>query len=683
MPSQLLFECLSEEIPSRMHGLAVTQAKNYIVTNFSKNNIKFKLVEVYITARRIVLFVKDLDTSLVKNNEIKGPNVNAGQDALEGFLKKNKKNKEDLLTRKINGEDFYFIKKNSDSFDIKTFIKSQLEEMFKNFSWPKSMRWGEKKERWIRPIKSILCMLDNEVIPVSFAGITASNITSGHRFLSKDEFLIIRSPADYLEVLEENNVILNQDKRKKCIVDQINKFAQDHSLQLEKNEYLLNELTGLVEWPIVLFGKVNQEKSVELPKEVVLSIINTQQKYLALGDGHKIFYFATVVNVKNNRVIKGYEKILEARLADAQFLISQDKKHDLDYYVNKLDSILFHTSLGSVKEKVKRITAVSKYIAIWIPHASLIKVERTAHLAKADLATSMVREFPELQGIMGGHYAQEDEEIVESIIEHYKPIGPEQECPKTPSAIAVSLADKMDSLVGLVIAGEKASGSYDQFGLRRMSIGIIRIILENNLHIPIKLFIDKSTSLYSRTTSGIIVNKKQLVFEFLLERFKSIVKKENISPDIVNSILCQESINDLSIAKEQIDILSDYLNLPEGRKVHDIYKRVGNIVNKAIKDSKDNDSKSYRKRLLLDHQEIELANYAVSAYKNIKQTMKNHHFKAALDELVGFAPFVDQFMNNVKINCDSNVLRKNRLALLIKIISIFHLVANFSMLKVK
>ncbi len=680
MPSQLLFECLSEEIPPSMQSLAVTQVKNYIAANFNKNNIRSKSIEVYITARRIVLFVKGIEVLLLKSTEVKGPNIKAGQDALEGFLKKNKRSKEDLLIREINGESSYFVKKDPDSFDIKAFIKNQLEEMLKNFSWPKSMRWGEKKERWVRPIRNILCMLNDEIIPVSFAGIIASNITSGHRFLSQNKLLVIESATDYFKTLEENNVMLNQVKRKQYILDQIDEFTRNHNLQLEKNEYLLNELTGLVEWPIVLFGKVNQDKSVELPKEVVLSIINTQQKYLALGNGHKISHFATVVNVKNNRVIQGYEKILEARLDDAQFLMSQDKKHTLDYYVNKLDSILFHASLGSVKGKVKRITALSKYIAIWIPHASLIKVERTAYLAKADLATSIVREFPELQGVIGGHYAQEDEEVVESITEHYKPIGQEQECPKSPSAIAVSIADKMDSLVGFITAGEKISGSYDQFGLRRMSIGIIRTILENNLHIPIKLLIDKSTSLYSST---IPANKKQLVFNFLLERFKTIAKKEYVKSDLVDSILCKEDVSDLLAAKEQIGILNDYLNVSEGRQIHNIYKRVNNIVNKAIKGDKSNRGKFYSKKLLVEDKEIELSNCSTYAYKNIRRVMKNNNFKAALDELVNFLPPISQFMDNVKINCDSNELRENRLSLLNKVISIFHLVADFSVLRIK
>lgn len=697
MSLQLLFECLSEEIPSRMQNVAATQVKSCIANVFNKNNVKFTSMEVFVTARRITLFVDNINALELKdsNNEVKGPNINAPKSAIEGFLRKYQKNEEDLLVRKVNNEDFYFIKRESCSFNIREFLKNQLEEMLKNFSWLKSMRWGEGKERWVRPIKNILCILNDEIIPVSFAGITASNTTYGHRFLSSDATLTIKAPKDYFELLEKNSVILQMDKRKQFILDQINKFTKEQNLQLEKNDYLLNELTGLIEWPIVLFGEVNQEKSFGLPKEVILSIINTQQKYLALSNGKRISHFVTVVNVNNGEVVKGHERILEARLADAQFLISQDKKEDLDHYVKKLGSILFHAFLGSVGEKVKRITSLSKYIAIFIPHASLIKVERAAYLAKADLATSIVREFPELQGVMGGYYAsyfQEDREIVEAITEHYKPIGPEQECPKSPSAIAVSIADKVDSLVGLIAAGEKISGSYDQFGLRRMTISIIRTILENNLHIPIRLLIDKSVSLYSRllfnenTTSVDKPNRKQiseLVFRFCLERFKVILKNRDISQDVVDSILYKIDINDLLTAEKQTVILDRYLSTPEGEQILSTYKRVSNMMSKVRKSDGTTYSASYGKRFLIENEEIALSNCAITACKNIKQAIKNNHFNAALDELAGFAPFINQFMDSVKINCDSDKLRRNRLSLLENVVSVFHLVADFNLIQVK
>lgn len=697
MSLQLLFECLSEEIPPRMQNVAAVQVKSYITSAFNKNNLRFASIEIFVTARRITLFVDNISASELKdsNNEVKGPNVNAPKSAIEGFLRKHQKNEEDLLVRKVNNEDFYFIKRESCSFNIQEFLKNQLGEILKNFSWPKSMRWGKGKERWVRPIKNILCILNDEIIPVSFAGITASNTTYGHRFLSSGTALTVKAPKDYFELLEKNSVILQMDKRKQFILDQINKFTKEQNLQLEKNYYLLNELTGLIEWPIVLFGEVNQEKSFGLPKEVILSIVNTQQKYLALSNGKRISHFVTVVNVNNGEVVKGHERILEARLADAQFLISQDKKENLDYYVKRLGSILFHASLGSMGEKVKRITALSKYIAIFIPHASLIKVERAAYLAKADLATSIVREFPELQGVMGGYYAsyfQEDREIVEAIAEHYKPIGPEQECPKSPSAIAVSIADKVDSLVGLIAAGEKISGSYDQFGLRRMTIGIIRIILENNLHIPIRLMIDKSVSLYSRllfnknTASVDKPNRKQileLVFRFCLERFKVILKNRDIRQDVVDSILYKIDINDLLTAEKQTVILDRYLSTPEGEQILSTYKRVSNMMSKARKSDGTTYSASYGKRFLIESEEIALSNCAITACKNIKQAIKNNHFNVALDELAGFAPFINQFMDSIKINCDSDKLRRNRLSLLENVVSIFHLVADFNLIQVK
>lgn len=691
MSSQLLFECLSEEIPSRMQNSAAVQIKNYIINTFNKNNVKFASVEVFITARRITLFIDNISVSELEstNNEIKGPNVNAPRSAIEGFLKKYQKNEKDLLVRKVNNMDFYFIKKDALTFNVQEFLKNLLEEMLKNFSWPKSMRWSERRERWVRPIKNILCIFNGEIMPVSFAGVTASNTTYGHRFLSSNTALTVKTPKDYFELLEKNYVILQPDKRKQFILDQIDKFAKEQNLQLEKNDYLLNELTGLIEWPIVLFGKVNQE---ELPKEVILSIINTQQKYLALSSGQRISHFVTVVNVNNDEVVKGHERILEARLADAQFLISQDKKESLDYYVKKLDLILFHASLGSVGEKVKRIIALSKYVATHIAHASLVKVERAAYLAKADLATLVVREFPELQGVMGGYYAsyfQEDEEIVEAITEHYKPIGSEQECSKSPTAIAVAIADKVDSLVGLIAVGEKISGSYDQFGLRRMAIGIIRIILENNLHVPIKLLIDKSVSLYPKlalTEDMTLVdrlNRAELVLKFCLERFRVILKSKSIRQAVIDSILYKIDINDLLTAERQAVILNQYLDTPEGEQILSTYKRISNIVNKAEKNDNTTYGSFYDKEILVESEEIELSHYAITVCENTKQAMQDGLFNAALDGLACFAPFVNKFMNDVKINCDSDKLKRNRLSLLAYVVSIFHLIADFSFIQVK
>ncbi|MCA4774914.1 glycine--tRNA ligase subunit beta [Wolbachia endosymbiont of Mansonella ozzardi] len=700
MSSQLLFECLAEEIPLRMQNSAAAQVKSYVANAFNKNNVKFASIEVFITARRITLFVDSISISGLKssNNKVKGPNVNAPKNAVEGFLRKNGKSETDLFVRKVGNEDFYFIKKDVCLFNVQEFLKNLLEEMLKNFSWPKSMRWSEGKERWVRPIKNILCVLNDEVIPISFAGVTACNVTYGHRFLSSGTALTAGTPKDYFALLEKNNVILQSDKRKQFILDQVNKFTKGQSLQLEENDYLLNELAGLIEWPIVLFGKVDQEKSSGLPKEVVLSIINTQQKYLTLSNGQRISHFVTVVSVNNDEVVKGHERILEARLADAQFLISQDKKKNLDYYVKKLDSILFHASLGSVGEKVKRIIALSKYIAIYVPRASLIKVERAAYLAKADLATSIVKEFPELQGTMGGYYAsyfREDEEIVEAITEHYKPIGSEQECPKSPAAIAVAIADKVDSLVGLIAAGEKISGSHDQFGLRRMTIGIIRTILENNLHVPVKLLIDKSVFLYPKLTFTEDVrsfdqsNKpskekfSELVLKFFLKRFKVILRNRGIRQDVVSSILYKTDINDLLTAEKQTVVLDHYISTPEGEQVMSTYKRVSNIVNKAEKNDNTTYGASCNKKFLIDSEEIALSNCAIAVCKNIKQAIKNGYFNTALDELTGFAPFINQFMDSVKINCASDKLRRNRLSLLASVVSIFHLVADFSLIQVK
>ncbi|WP_339046515.1 glycine--tRNA ligase subunit beta [Candidatus Mesenet endosymbiont of Agriotes lineatus] len=689
MLPNLLFECIMEEIPPKMQNNAVIQIKNYIDSALNKGNIRCQSTYVFITARRFVILVNKLDAQKL-DEEIKGPNINASKKAIEGFLRKTKKNIDELLVREIKNEKFYFACNINTQINLEEFFKKVLEEMLKGFPWPKSMRWGNVKERWIRPIQSMLCILDDKVIPVIFADVVASNVTFGHRFLSTKKFNVSKTD-DYLNFLDENYVILDQNKRKEYILKQIRKFEIDNKLQLEANEKLLDELNGLVEYPIVLFGKVGD---FDLPIKVISSVICSQQKYLILSrcqdNEKKISYFATVVSVINDQVIQGYEKVLSARLTDAQFFVNQDKKYNLDYYSNKLNLISFHDHLGSVAEKVKRITALAKYIAIWVPLASLLKVEWAAMLAKADLATSMVREFPELQGVMGGYYAScfnEDKEVIDAITNHYLPLGPKQNCPSSATTIAIALADKVDNLIGFAIAGEKFSSSSDPFALRRNAIGLIRIILENNLNISINLLLDKSASLYpkslfSKKFEGQKLSKKQaveIVFRYCLERFKVILKETNIPKNIIESIPIEGKIINLLNIKEKAIILNDYIETDNGKRILSTYKRISNMLSKShaiYQPKKLNKLMLYSTKSLIEREEIALLKHIKSTYKNMKCIKDN--FIVTLDELAGFHSIVNDFMDNIQINCDSEKLRRNRIDLIIAIHQVFNLVADFS-----
>lgn len=690
MLPNLLFECIMEEIPPKMQSAAVTQIKNYIDNALNKGNVRFKSTCVFITARRFVILINKLDAEKL-DEEIKGPNVNASKKAIEGFLRRTKKNIDELLVRKIKNEKFYFACNINTQINLEEFLKKALEEMFKNFSWPKSMRWGNVKERWIRPIRNMLCILDDKIIPVTFAGIVASNVTFGHHFLSAKR-LSVSKIDDYFNFLNENHVILDQNKRREYILKQIRKFEIDNKLQLEENEKLLDELNGLVEYPIVLFGKIDD---FDLPIEVISSVICNKQKHLILsyckGDEQKISHFATVVSIVNDQVIQDYEKVLSARLTDAQFFVNQDKKYSLDYYSNKLNLISFHDHLGSVAEKVERITALAKYIAIWVPLASLLKVERAATLAKADLATYMVKEFPELQGIMGGYYANyfgEDKEVVDAIINHYLPLGPKQSCPSSSVTIAIALADKVDNLIGFIAAGEKFSGSSDPFALRRNAIGLIRIILENDLNISINLLLDKSASLYPKSLFSKKFEKQKLskkqvveiVFKFCLERFKVILKEMNIPKNVVESIPIEGKAIDLLDIKEKATILNNYIKTDNGKHILNTYKRISNIIGRSnviCQPKKLNKLMLYSIKSLIEKEEITLLKYVKSTYKNIKCIIKKDDFTAALDELAGFHSTVNDFMDNIQINCDSEKLRRNRINLLAAIYEIFNLVVNF------
>ncbi|UWI83051.1 glycine--tRNA ligase subunit beta [Wolbachia endosymbiont of Howardula sp.] len=698
MSSQLLFECLSEDIPSRMHQTSISYIKQYLANAFQHNNLEYSSIEVFITARRMTLFISNIRYVRLDQlqYEIRGPKVHSPKKSIEGFLQKHRKHENCLFIKRRNNEDFYFIKIEKSSLNIKQFLKTQLESMLKDFSWSKSMRWDVHKERWIRPIQNIVCIFNNEIIPLSFAGIHASNTTYGHRFLAQNNIFTVNSPEEYFKLLQKFNVILQQDVRKKMILDQIEIFSQKNNVQLEKNDKLLNELVGLVEWPIVLFGTVNHKQLLGLPREVILSIINTQQRYLVLSDKQKISFFVTVVSIKNKKVIQGFERALQSRLSDAQFLISQDQQHPLTYYVKKSGSILFHASLGTIADKVERIISLSRYVAICLSNVSLIKINRAAYLSKADLSTLMVRQFSELQGVMGGYYAeyfQEDKEVIDAISEHYYPMGLEQDTPKSPCGIALSIADKMDSLVGLILAGEKISGSYDRFGLRRMTIGIIRIILENNLHIPMKNLIDQSLSLYShiplvkeqiQSNNTIDIksqkNIAEQVFQYCLIRFRVMLQNKGIKKGVIYAIIHHIEVNDLLIAEQQITILHNFLARSDGIELLKVYKRIYNIIQQSKQHDNIHVIIPNDKKSCIEYQTSELENYSMDIYTNITNAIQNNQFHIAISCLMSFATFMNQFMNSIAVNCISQELRNNRFTFLKNALSIFHLIANFHLM---
>jgi glycyl-tRNA synthetase beta chain len=474
--AELLLELFSEEIPARMQSKASSDLKNALLAKLKNLDIKFEQADAYSTPRRLTIHIQGLPLNLPEvREEKKGPKVNAPESAISGFLGSSGLNKDQLEIRKVGNDEVYFAVTTKAASESSQVLITIINDLIAEFTWPKSMRWGEHKIRWVRPLKNILCLFDKKVLPVSFGHLIANNKTWGHRFLGSQ--FTAEDFGSYSNQLRVNKVILSADERKQLILEQAQKIAAENNFLLRQEDALLEEVTGLVEWPIVMLGKIDKE-FMHIPKEVLITSMRSHQKYFSLENADKNFapYFIFVANIEasdgGKKIIQGNERVLRARLADAKFFYELDLNMTLENMIPKLAKVTFHAKLGNILEKVERM----KHVAKILPGNRIINF-RAIELSKADLMSQMVGEFPELQGIMGYYYAiadQEDQKVATAIRDHYKPISQDDEVPKDQVAINVALADRIVTIVGFFIIGEKPNGSKDPYALRRAAIGIIR-----------------------------------------------------------------------------------------------------------------------------------------------------------------------------------------------------------------
>jgi len=603
--ADFLLELFSEEIPAKQQ----IKVKDFIVKSFKEKLLKIgldKQIDVYVCPRRIVILAKNIPQKIkFAGEKFRGPKIGANDKAIEGFLKKfSLKNIGDLGQQTIKGDKYYFyeIKETiNKTIDILPNICLELINDVASF-WSKTMLWGSCDIRWIRPLHNILCLLDSEVISFKYGHLETNNNSFGHRILAQNKKLTIESVDDYFKKISENKIIINDIERKKLIFEELNNIAAQHELELVNDTDLLDEVNGLVEYPVVLIGEIDKE-FMQLPAEILLTSLKNHQKYFCVKkNGALAPYFLFVSNndVKNKELlIEGNKRVLRSRLNDAKFFYEQDIKIPLTDRVEFLDNIIFHKSLGSLKDKTYRNQVIAKYIALLLPGTSLVDVEVAALIAKADLNTEVVSEFPELQGVAGYYYALKnnlDEEIAIAVRDHYLPRGANDATPKNDLAIAISLADKFDSLVSLMFVGERATGSNDIYGLRRIAIAIIRIILENRLNVPLKLIIHKAVNNFSKlpeatlefyhevAAKDIKARLEQDVLDFIISRFKIILKEENISHYVINSVFNSGNEDDLLQLYNKSLVISLNIKSANGRKALESYRRVYNIYARAEKE---------------------------------------------------------------------------------------------------
>ncbi len=658
MSKELLLELFSEEIPARMQIKAATQMLEVLEKELKDIGLSYSKAECFATPRRITLYIEGIPLQLPeKIIERKGPKTDAKSDAIAGFIKSVGLRLDDLSI--IDG--FYYAKKIELAKPAESTLKSIIEQMLLSFTWPKSMRIGAGRARWVRPLRNILCLFSGKVLPVEFANLTANNYSYGHRVMSNLKALEINSFLDYKDKMKQNFVVLSSSERQEIIVNDAEKIAKELDLKVIFDENLLNEVIGLVEYPNVLLGKIEQQFT-NLPKEVLVSAMKTHQRYFYLEDvnGKIAPYFIFVANVKyenDNLIIKGNEKVLRARLSDAKFFWEQDLKCPSSQKLAKLARMTFHSKLGSMFDKTNRIIELATKLNI----VDLEFAKKVALLSKTDLVSEMVGEFPELQGIMGKYYAEksgETPEVCLAISEHYRPFEANDIGDISLLGAVVAIADKLDSIVGLWLAGEKPSSSKDPFALRRAALGIIKLIRYHKIDVSLSELISKAIELYKIESDNLLSKE---ILSFFHDRLKYYLKAEDFRHDLIMAALGEESHN-IHEALTKLVKLKEFMLNPKSQELVFAIKRILNIISSAKLD------------LNLEIEEKLFTAPEVNLYQEFRKISDD----IKIENLALLVPAIDKFFEEVLVNDQDLKLKQNRLNLLNNIAQLSYKIADFN-----
>lgn len=696
--AELLVELFSEEIPARMQARGADDFRRIVTEALKEAGLDFTRAEAFATPRRLALVIDGLPESQPDlREERRGPRVGAPDQAIQGFLKANGLASLEQCEQRDTGKGvFWFAVVEKKGQRTAELLPDLLARAIAGLTWPKSMRFADQDFRWVRPLHRILAVFDGETLPGALelgAGqrLAFGNRTSGHRFLAPEPF-VVAGFGDYKAKLRESRVVLDPAERRAMIREQAQKLAAAEGLSVKPDEGLLDEVVGLVEWPVVLMGRID-DAFMEVPPEVLSTSMRTHQKYFSLlkADGSLAPRFLLVANMiaadGGKTIVAGNERVLRARLADAKFFWDQDRKVKLAERVPALKDIVFHAKLGTVAEKVARIEVLAAELAPRIPGADVDQVRSAALLAKADLTSGMVGEFPELQGVMGRYYALHEGEkppVADAIAEHYGPLGPNDRCPTAPVSVAVALADKLDTLVGFFAIDEKPTGSKDPFALRRAALGVIRLIIENKLRIGLTSFFDHALRLHrdQRPKLGGTVESdgglSAQLLDFFADRLKVALREKGVRHDLISAVFALGGEDDLVRLLARVDALATFLASEDGANLLTAYKRASNIV--RIEEKKDGvsyDGAVDAEALALPEEKA-LFSALRTASEESGKALRSENFTAAMAALAALRQPVDSFFDRVTVNTDAADVRANRLRLLSQIRATLHGVADFS-----
>ncbi len=683
--SEFFLELFSEEMPSKLQ----TNARKNLLLDlnkfFEESNIKIKgAVSAFSTPNRIAINFTNISKEVIKKSqEIRGPSLDSKTEALEGFLKSYKINKSQVSLKSTKKGKFYFYNTPEQKLQTYNLLKKNLPLILEKISWNKSMKWGENQMFWGRPLKSILAVFNGKKIDFNFHHLKASNLT----FIDKDleeKVKNFNNFKSYISYFKSIKIILDHEKRKELINNELNKTAEKNNILIDVKENLLNEITNIVEKPKVILCEFNK-KFLEVPKEILIIAMQNHQKYIPTFDRkyNLTNYFLVVSNSKDPKgfVKQGNERVIEARLNDAEFFWKRNKSQNLIKQLSDLKKINFFKGLGSYFDKTQRIKNISSLISDELM-ISKEKIEVAASICKVDLKSDLVAEFPELQGILGGHFAEAqgfEKEVCQSISEHYLPSGHESRVPKNLYSITLSLSDKLDTLVGFFGLGLIPTGSRDPYALRRFTIGLVRLIIENKIKIKLRSIINYSLTLYKEQGYEFDITKvlKELN-NFILDRLKNYSKDKGIRLDIIESSVLSNDIDELYKGYKKAEILNKNIKKELGQNVVAIYKRASNILISEIKKNKLELHNSVDIGLFKNEFEKNLYKKIQEIKKYLLNLGKNDDFEQNLKELFKLKQEVDLFFDNVIVNDENQSIKKNRLELLNLLCKSFDNFFNFS-----
>ncbi|MDA9654340.1 glycine--tRNA ligase subunit beta [Candidatus Pelagibacter sp.] len=687
--SEFFIELFSEEIPAGLQR----NSRNVLLENFQnlfeEKKILFKKSSSFSTPNRLIILFEGLSKEITqKAEEIKGPNVNAPDKAVEGFLRSNQIDKKDLFIKKIEKGEFYFFKKPTNKTNTIDLLQEYTPLILDKLQWKKSMIWGNYNLSWARPLKSILAVFGNKSLDFKFHHLISSNTT----FIDKefeDKKKIFKTFKSYKDFFNQSGIIIDHVLRKNFIIKKIEKISSKNNFIVEPNNKLLDEVTDIVEQPNIIVCKFDQ-KFLNIPKEILIITMQYHQKYFPTFDKKGKITNEFLV-VANNHDEKGYiklgnERVVEARLSDAQFFWEKNKSQNLVKQVSKLKSMNYFKGLGSYFDKIQRMRKLGGMISDELL-ISKDQVELSASICKVDLISDIVGEFPELQGIMGGHFAGVqgfDKEIALAVSEHYQPTGLDSKTPKKPFSIALALTDKIDTLVGFFGIDQKPTSSKDPYALRRSALGVVKLLIDNNKEFKIKDLISYSTSLHKDQGFELSndLSQKELA-EFLMDRLKYYMKEKKIRADITDASINSYGIDHMNKIFKKALTLNNLINEEIGEDVMASYKRASSILESELKNSDLELSNTTDSGIFKNDYEKNLLKKINELRKYFTNINKDENYVVSLTILAGAKKVIFDFFDNVKVNDEDKSIKKNRLELLQMLCRTFDNYINFSNIETK